>query len=177
METRKSIDDNLTLDNEKSALARLNKQLTEVLDDLRDKNQRFQQDVSAKLASLITRHQEEMRSTTHGLSFEEEFCSFLRTESQRTGDIFIATGSSPGAIPRCKTGDAVIELAPEAVAAGERIVFETKSNRSFTLNAARKEIERARKNRLADVGVFVFAKASAPRGIPPFARIDLSCIL
>ena len=31
-ETRQSIDDNLTLDNEKSALARLRKQLTDVLD-------------------------------------------------------------------------------------------------------------------------------------------------
>lgn len=171
-ETRKSIDDNLTLDNEKSALARLKKQMADVLDEMRDNNQRFQQDVSAKLTSLITKHQEEMRSTTHGLSFEEEFCAFLQTEAQRAGDIFTATGSIPGALPRCKTGDAVIELAPEGVAAGERIVFEAKSNRSYTLNAARAEIEKARKNRQAHVGVFVFAKGSAPQGIPPFARID-----
>ena len=67
-ETRQSINDNLTLDNEQSALARLNRQLTDVLDDVRTKNQQFQEDVSAKLASLVTRHQEEMRSTTHGIN-------------------------------------------------------------------------------------------------------------
>ena len=54
-ETRQSINDNLTLYNEQSALARLNRQLTNVLDDVRTKNQQFQEDVSAKLASLGTR--------------------------------------------------------------------------------------------------------------------------
>jgi hypothetical protein len=38
--------------------------------------------------------------------------------------------------------------------------------------SARAEIEDARKNREADVGVFVFAKASAPQGLQPFTRID-----
>jgi len=171
-ETKQSINDNLTLDNEQSALARLKNQLTAVLEDIRTKNQDFQQDVSAKLATLITKHQEEMRSTTHGLSFEEEFCAFLQREAQRAGDVFTATGLKPGAIPKCKTGDAVIEMAAEAAAAGERIVFEAKGNKSYSLADARVEIEEARKNRTATVGVFVFAKASAPQGLQPFTRID-----
>jgi uncharacterized coiled-coil protein SlyX len=171
-ETRQSIDDNLTLDNEKSALARLRKQLTDVLDDIQTKNQRFQEDVSGKLASLVTKHQEEMRSTTHGISFEDEFCVFLQREAQRAGDVFTATGSKPGAIPRCKTGDAVIQIGTEAAAAGERIVFEAKSSKKYSLVDARQEIEEARKNRSASVGVFVFAKDTAPQGLQPFTRID-----
>jgi uncharacterized coiled-coil protein SlyX len=171
-ETRQSIDDNLTLDNEKSALARLRKQLTDVLDDIQTKNQRFQEDVSGKLASLVTRHQEEMRSTTHGISFEEEFCVFLQREAQRAGDVFTATGSKPGAIPRCKTGDAVIELGTEAAAGGERIVFEAKSRKQVSLADARREIEEGRKNRTASVGVFVFSKSNAPNGLQPFTRFD-----
>lgn len=171
-ETRQSIDNNLTLDNEQSALARLKKQLTDVLEDIRTRNEGFQQDVSAKLASLLTKHQEEMRSTTHGISFEEDFCTFLQREAQRAGDVFTATGSKPGAIPKCKTGDAVIEMAAEAAAAGERIVFEAKGNKSYSLTDARVEIEEARKNRTATVGVFVFAKPSAPQGLQPFTRID-----
>jgi hypothetical protein len=171
-ETRQSIDDNLTLDNEKSALARLRKQLTDVLDDIQTKNQEFQQDVSSKLASLVTRHQEEMRSTTHGVSFEEDFCTFLQREAQRAGDIFTATGSKPGAIPKCKTGDAVIELGAEAAAAGERIVFEAKSSKKFSLTDAQQEVEEARRNRNASVGVFVFAKSTAPQGLQPFTRIE-----
>jgi hypothetical protein len=171
-ETRQSIDDNLTLDNEKSALARLKKQLTDVLGDIQTKNQRFQEDVSGKLASLVTRHQEEMRSTTHGVSFEEDFCAFLQREAQRAGDVFTATGSKPGAIPKCKTGDAVIEIGAEAAAAGERIVLEAKSSKKYSLADARQEIEEARRNRSASVGVFVFAKSTAPAELQPFTRIN-----
>ena len=170
-ETRQSIDDNLTLDNEKSALARLRRQLTDVLDDIQTKNQRFQEDVSGKLASLVTRHQK-MRSTTHGVSFEDEFCLFLQREAQRAGDVFAATGSKPGAIPKCKTGDAVIEIGSEATAAGERIVFEAKSSKQYSLVDARQEIEESRKNRAASVGVFVFAKNTAPHGLQPFTHAD-----
>ena len=171
-ETRQSIDDNLTLDNDKSALARLKKQLTDVLADIEVRNQKFQEDVSAKLASLVTKHQEEMRSTTHGISFEEEFCGFLEREAQRAGDVFTATGSTTGAIPRCKTGDGVIELGAEAAAAGERVVFEAKSSKQYSLADARQEIEEARKNRAANVGVFVFSKNTAPTRLQPFTRID-----
>jgi citrate lyase gamma subunit len=172
VETRQSIDNNLTLDNDKSALARLKKQLTDMLDVIQTKNQRFQEDVSGKLASLVTRHQEEMRSTTHGVSFEEEFCIFLQREAQRAGDVFTAVGSKPGAIPRCKTGDAVIEVGAEAAAAGQRIVLEAKSSKKVSLADARQEIEEARRNRTASVGVFVFSKNTAPSGLQPFTRID-----
>jgi len=171
-ETRQSIDDNLTLDNEQSALSRLKKQLTDVLADIEVRNQRFQEDVSAKLASLVTKHKEEMRSTTHGISFEEDFCCFLEREAQRSGDVFTSTGSTPGSIPRCKTGDGVIELGAEAAAAGERIVFEAKSSKQYSLADARQEIEEARKNRGANAGVFVFSKNTAPAGLQPFTRID-----
>jgi hypothetical protein len=141
--------------------------LTDVLDDIQTKNQKFQENVSGKLASLVTRHQEEMRSTTHGIGFEEEFCSFLQREAQRAGDVFTATGSKPGAIPKCKTGDAVIEVGAEAAAAGERIVFEAKNSKRVSLADARQEIEEARRNRSASVGVFVFAKSTAPAGLQP----------
>jgi hypothetical protein len=167
-----SVDNQDSAINEKSALARLRKQLTDVLDDIQTKNQRFQEDVSGKLASLVTKHQEEMRSTTHGISFEEEFCVFLQREAQRAGDVFTATGAKPGVIGKCKTGDAVILIGSEAAAAGERIVFEAKSSKKYSLADARQEIDEARKNRGASVGVFVFAKDTAPQGLQPFTRIE-----
>jgi hypothetical protein len=97
VETKRSINDNLTLDNDQSALARLKNQLTTILEDIRSKNQKFQEDVSTKLATLITKHQEEMRSTTHGLSFEEEFCAFLQREAQRAS--YHSTVAEPRATP------------------------------------------------------------------------------
>jgi hypothetical protein len=44
---------------------------------------------------LVTRHQEEMRSTTHGIDFEEEFRAFVQREAQKAGDIFVPTGTRP----------------------------------------------------------------------------------
>jgi citrate lyase beta subunit len=44
VETKRSINDNLTLDNDQSALARLKNQLTTILEDIRSKNQKFQED-------------------------------------------------------------------------------------------------------------------------------------
>jgi hypothetical protein len=43
----------------------------------------------------VTRHQEEMRSTTHGIDFEEEFRAFVQREAQKAGDIFVPTGTRP----------------------------------------------------------------------------------
>jgi hypothetical protein len=136
-ETKNSIMENLTLDNEQSALARLRKQLTSVLDDIRTKNEQFQQDVRTTLATLITKRQEAQRSTTHGNDFEQEFCEYVRKEVQKTGDIFTATGGKVGALPKCKKGDGVIEIGPESTAAGEMIVLEAKDDKSYSLEDAR----------------------------------------
>jgi hypothetical protein len=171
-ETKNSIEKNLTLDNDQSALARLKKQLNDVLDGIRTKNEQFQQDVSTKLATLITKRKEAQRSTTHGNDFEQEFCNFLQNETQKSGDIFTATGGTVGAIPKCKKGDGLIEIGPESTAAGEKIVLEAKDDKSYTLEDARIEIDEARKNRGANIGIFVFEKTRAPQGLQPFTRVD-----
>lgn len=170
--TKNSIEENLTLDNENSALARMKKQLSDVLDDMRTKNAQFQEDVSTKLAALIATRQEAQRSTAHGNDFEKDFCSFIQNEVQKSGDVFTVVGKREGAIPKCKKGDGVIEISPESTAAGEKIVFEAKEDKSYSLEDARVEIDEARKNRGASVGVFVFARSRAPEGLPPFTRID-----
>ena len=126
--TKNSIEDNLT-ENQNSALARMKKQLTDVLDDMRTKNAQFQEDVSTKLGALIARRQEAQRSTAHGNEFEKDFCSFIQNEVQKTGDIFTAVGEKVGTIPKCKKGDGVIEISAESTAAGEKIVLEAKRTR------------------------------------------------
>jgi len=171
-ETKNSIDENLTLDNDQSALARLKKQLSDVLDDIRTKNAKFQEDVSAKLATLITKRKEAERSTTHGNDFEQEFCSFVQNEVQHTGDVFTATGTKAGAVPKCKKGDAVIEIGAESTAAGAKIVLEAKGNKSYTLGDARTEIEEARRTEVQR-SVFSFSREPGRRrDSNRFTRID-----
>ena len=116
----------------------------------------FHADVRATLEAVAARRQEAARSTTHGHSFEDAVWSFVDRRSQEAGDVPARTGSTPGRIPRCKVGDAVIELGPEHAAAGARIVIEAKERRGVDLGKAREEMATARKNRDAGVGIFVF---------------------
>src|SRR5207302_8404176 len=76
-----------------------------------------------------------------------------------------------GFIKNCKVGDTVIEMAPDHAAAGARIVIESKDKERYTLQKAREEIEQARKNRDARIGLFIFSKPKAPDGLEPLQRL------
>ena len=106
----------------------------------------------------------------HGREFEDMVFEFIQREAQRLGDMPLATGDTTGAIKYCKVGDAIIEMGSESAAPGQRIVIEAKEDASYNLGKARIEIETARKNRGASVGVFVFSKKSAPIGQEPLLR-------
>ena len=73
-------------------------------------------------------------------------------------------------MPRRIVGDVVVQIGSEAAAAGARIVFEAKDEVNYPMTKARAEIEEARKNRGAAIGVFVFSKATAPPGTEVFRR-------
>ncbi len=68
------------------------------------------------------------------------------------------------------TGDGVLQLSPEHAAANAKIVVEAKEDASYTVANALEEIEQARKNRGACVGLFVFSRESAPEALPAVAR-------
>ncbi len=170
-ETTKAIHSNLTLDREDAALARLRRELFDILKRHEDRASAFHSEVTAALGTMKARREEAARSTTHGREFESVTVEFVGHEATRAGDIATATGNCTGTIRYCKVGDAVVELGPDSAAPGERFVIEAKEDRSIDLNKARSEIELARKNRGAAVGVFVFSKKTAPVGQEPFLRL------
>jgi hypothetical protein len=94
----------------------------------------------------------------------------LATEAQKLADIYHPTGCETGTIKNCKIGDHVIELGPESAAPGVVIVWEAKDDHSYTLKDALTELDGARKNRQAQIGVFVFSQRAAPTGIGSFER-------
>ena len=106
----------------------------------------------------------------HGFDFEERLGALVAGEAQRLGDLFEATGGITGALRQCKKGDFVTELGVESAAAHARIVWEAKEKQSYSVRAALDEMEEARRNRKAQVGVFVFSRKSAPEGIEPLQR-------
>lgn len=160
----------LSLDIPDSALSRMSRTFETAVEDMVRKNALFHGDVRESLATLKAQRQEEARSTRHGGRFEDEMCSVLAIEAQRSGDIYEATGSSTGIIKNCKVGDCVVTLGPDSVAPDVRIVWEAKEDRSYSLKNALEELDQARKNRSAQIGVFVFSKKTAPVGLDSLAR-------
>lgn len=169
-EQRKSIVADFNLNNPESALSRLKTNLEQTLRDYEKRNLEFREKVLEKLTEIKTRREEELRSTLHGALFEDQLGSLLAAEAQRLGDIHEATGNSTGKIKNCKVGDHVIALGPESAAPGARIAFEAKEDRSYSLAKALDEIETARKNREAQLGVFVFSARTAPEDLEPLVR-------
>jgi hypothetical protein len=167
----------LTLDDETSPLSRLKRELQATIDGLTKSNADFQEKVLDALARLQAQRETAAKSTLHGLTFEDRLGELLTVEASRLNDIYEAVGSTTGAISHCKIGDFVITLGPDSAAPNARIVWEAKSNKSYDLAGALKELDQARKNRQAQVGVFVFAKEAAPHGTEPFARYGNDIII
>jgi hypothetical protein len=160
----------LTLDDEGSPLSRLKRELKATIDGLVENNVKFQIEVREALAKLQTQRETAAKSTLHGLTFEDRLGELLAAEAARLNDVHEATGTTVGAIAQCKIGDFITVLGPESAAPSARIVWEAKSNKSYDLASALRELDLARKNRQAQVGVFVFSKSTAPEDVELFAR-------
>ncbi len=169
-QTQLTIHGQLSLDEETSALSRLKKELLALLKTQQDEAQKFHIEVKGVLEAMKARKETEARSNLHGISFEESVCEFLEREAFKAGDIATRTGEKQGRL-KTKVGDMTIELGPESVAAGCLIAVEMKDKQKYRLVDARQEIEQARENRGAQVGLFVFAKSNAPEELSPVYRL------
>lgn len=165
-----SIARNLTLDRDDSPMARMRKEFLELLEKENKESADFRAEVLKHFAEQNARKEEAARSTHQGLTFEDKVNDFIEGESRNKGDYFEATGSTSGKIGRKKVGDGVITLGPDTRAPGARIVIEAKKAQGYTLKKALDEIERARENREAQAGIFVFAADVVPRNVKPIDR-------
>jgi hypothetical protein len=159
-----------SLDDERSALSRLKRELGDSIDHMVKRQQAFHDQVATTLAELAGKREAEARGTAHGLEFEAAVGSMVQLEAHRMGDYFSAVGNAAGLIRNCKKGDHLVELGPDSPCPGGRVVIEAKEDRSYDDRKARDELETARKNRDAEVGVFVFSsKVAGDR--EPFRRV------
>ncbi|REJ70582.1 MAG: hypothetical protein DWQ31_00610 [Planctomycetota bacterium] len=168
---QKTITDEFSLDNKESALARLKGELVEMLAEHEKANREFREEVNVALGQLAARREEQEKSPRHGLAFEDAVIEYLSREAQHAGDVALPTGTTTGLIKNCKVGDCVVELGPDSAAPGEKIVVEAKEKENYSFANAREEIERARKNRDAQLGLFVFSRKTAPREFGPFKQL------
>jgi hypothetical protein len=168
--TNDTISRHLTLDEEGSSLHRLRRELLEVLNTHQEQSRKFQTEVSEQLTKMQTRREEAARSTRHGDEFEAQCLEFLAEDARKCGDILSSTGRETGLMRGRKFGDAVIELNRECLAGGAKIVVEAKEEKDYDVKRALEEIENARKNRDAEIGVFIFSKRVAPTQMEAFTR-------
>ena len=167
---QRQISSEFSLDNERSALARMRRELLDVIGQQQRSNAEFQQEVLKTLTEITARKEEAQLSTRHGMVFEDAVYGFVNGR-QPEGDVAERTGNTTGRIRNSKKGDVVVQLGPDSVAAGARIVIEAKEDRSYTLSKALAEIAEARKNRGAGVGLFVFSQRTVPGDVlEPLAR-------
>ena len=176
-ETESTITAQFSLDQDDSALARLQRTLLQKLSEEEKKNTEFREQVLSAVKSAEARRDEAARGTQQGRDFEEDVFLFVEREAIACGDVPERTTAAVGLIDRCKIGDCIISLGPERAAAGSRIAIESKKDRSYDLAKARREIKQARKNRGAEVGIFVFHSDCAPAPISSFDRVgdDIFC--
>lgn len=169
-ETHSELHGQLSLDDEKSALSILKRELSQLLEETRESNLKFQEEVKLSLQEMVVRKKESEKSTQHGLVFEDAVCEYFFHQSQNANDIATRTGNTTGQIRNCKVGDCVIQLGKESAAPDTKIVIEAKEASNYNLEKALEESETARKNREAQIGIFVFSQKSAPAGLEPLNR-------
>lgn len=167
---QKKISDEFSLDKEDSALKRMKKELEEALAKAQQKEQEFHAQVMEKLTELTTRRDEVQKSTRHGAEFETALLDFLDHLHRGCDDMVTHVGDRTGLIRSSKKGDILIELGPEHKAAGARIVIEAKQEANYGFDKAREEIEGARKNRGAGIGLFVYSARVAPERLDGLHR-------
>ncbi len=176
-QAQKTISSEFSLDTEGSALARLRTELVGIAEKEQKSREEFYRSVATSLAEMNARKEAEEKGTRHGLDFEDALYQCLEGLSRNTDDVVTATGHSTGLIKNSKVGDIVIDIGPEQVAAGSRIVIEAKQKQGVKLKDALSELETARKNRDAEVGLFVYSKKMAGDSVDVLSRYGNDLVL
>ncbi len=136
----------------------------------------FEKEIREALARIETKRAQDQKGIRAGLDFEDAMTSFIRAATQGAPCVFEVTGASAG-VGRCKKGDAILRFTAESAFAGVGVVFEAKRDAAYTVQMALDELDAARKNRDASVGVFVMARSHAGESFPGFARYGNNVIV
>ena len=143
---------------------------TEILDAHRERQEKLDRDIRESLARFEARRDEVARSPRGGFTFEAAVGTFVTNAVAGAPCLVEMIGSRTGNRAHCKKGDVVARFTEESAFAGSSIVFEAKRDASYTPSRALAELDEARSNRGASVGVFVMAASHARADFPLFAR-------
>jgi hypothetical protein len=149
----------------------------QLLEAQQERQQQLEAFIRESIARFEARKHAEAGSPRGGSKFEDTVLAFIEHATQGGTYVVEPTGNTIGKRRGCKVGDAVIHFGSESAFAGCRVVVEAKRDKSFTLIKALEEMQTARENREAEVGLFVFATSHAPDGFPGFARYGTTMVV
>ncbi len=149
----------------------------EALEQLRQSQSAFQVDVREAIARLEGRREGRGSVALGGADFEEDVLAVVFAQAADLPVVCESVGACVGAVSHCKVGDGLLTFTPDGPLPGSKVVVEVKRDRSFTATRALEELQKARENRLAQVGLFVMASTHAPAGFPTFARYGQDVLL
>lgn len=154
----------------RTALDGHRKQQAEALEAFAERQRRMEQSIQEAVTRLETRRTAEANTPRCGVDFEEALVRFTNGALRGGPYVVDAVGSRAGAQPRCRIGDLVVTFSADSPYAGSKLVIEAKHDRSYSVSQALGELESARRNRSAAVGLFVFATSHAPAGFAGVRR-------
>lgn len=159
-----------SLDLDDSALARLRGSLSKEIQEISQANNAFFAEVRETLGMHRGQEMEAERGTHKGLDFEDALYDRLAELGRQLGDATDKVRGVAGLIERSKVGDYLITLGETSAAPEYRLVVEAKKKRAYTSANAKEELETAKENRGATVGILAFAKGYEPVEVGDFLK-------
>jgi len=149
-----------SLDEDKSAMSRLHALLAESFDK-----------INRAVGHSDGREEEARKGHLKGIRFEDElYNDFFAPLCTQMEDEPALVARTPGANEGCKTGDLLSTLGESTGAPGVNIVVEAK-DREVKLKDARSELQEAKTNRKAAIGIYVWSRGTEPTEVGNFRRI------
>jgi hypothetical protein len=174
--------------NDNSPLAHLRKSLAEILDqhaktsnqlfqDQRLRQEAFEKELREAVARIETQRVANRTSPKGGFQFEDRVLGAVQDRLNNGPYVCTKTGNVVGIRDACKIGDFVVRFTDDSAWAGATIAFECKQDASYHVDKAIKELDVARANRDASVGVFIMAQSHAPTDFPAFCRVGQNILV
>lgn len=162
--------ESFSLDDETSALSRLKRSLREEIEKLQKSTSEHYAEIRSLLEKEKGRLEEAERGTAKGRDFETALYDHLAAVARNLEDESENTSGAKGFVAYEKVGDYVVRLGETTRAPGKAVVFEAKKASGYTLKKTLEELDRAKKNRGAEIGIFAFAKGMEPAEVNDFYR-------
>lgn len=149
-----------SLDENGSAMSRLHGMLAESFEK-----------INRAMGHNDGQEQEAKKGTFKGIKFEQElYDDYFVPLCTQCDDEPSMVARTAGHIDGCKVGDLVSTLGEATGAPGVNIVIEVK-DRAVKLKDARTELQEAKVNRKAAVGIYVWSRGTEPTEVGDFRRI------